>query len=162
MYDSSAPLPDPGAEPGRRQALRMLASVLLACGPWAASAARAAPNEQLAFGAGSLEDVLRALDAAPAPNTAIRLNVPDRVENGAVVPVEVTIDMAGAQSLFLISEANPFPLVAQFVFPDGTEPYVSTRIKVARSCNVVALVRADGRFHSATKATQVIVGGCGA
>jgi sulfur-oxidizing protein SoxY len=75
--------------------------------------------------------------------------------------VEVTSEVAGSQTIFVFSEANPFPLVARFFVPEGTDPYVSTRIKVAGSCNIYALVQADGRFFSAVKSTTVTVGGCG-
>jgi sulfur-oxidizing protein SoxY len=114
------------------------------------------------FGAGSLAEVLRLLDASPTPSDDISLVVPDFVDNGAMVPVEITSRVPGAQEIYIISEANPFPLVARFSVPDGTEAFVSTRIKVASSCNVHALVHSEGRFLSAVKATTVTVGGCGA
>jgi sulfur-oxidizing protein SoxY len=151
-----------GPEAGRRQTLRLLASMLLAYGAWPRGAAHAAPNEALAFAAGSLNEVLRALEAAPVPDSQISLVVPDSVENGALVPVEVTTELQGPQTIFVLSEANPFPLVVRFFIPAGTDPFISTRIKVAQSCNIHALVEANGRFHSAVKATKVSVGGCGA
>jgi sulfur-oxidizing protein SoxY len=92
----------------------------------------------------------------------ISLDVPDFVENGAMVPVEVTSRLAGAQDIYIISESNPFPLVARFSLPEGTEAFVATRIKVASSCNIYALVHSNGQFLSAMKATTVTVGGCGA
>jgi sulfur-oxidizing protein SoxY len=155
---------DPGGRaraPGRREALRLMAAALVAAGvlPW--PAARAAENDALAFGSGSLEGALRALGAALEPSPQIRLTVPDFVENGAVVPVEITSQLGGPQAIFVLSEANPFPLVARFHFPEGTLPYVSTRIKVAQSCNIYAVVQCDGRYYSAVKATTVTVGGCG-
>jgi sulfur-oxidizing protein SoxY len=145
----------------RREALRLMAAALVAAGvlPW--PGARAAQNDALAFGSGSLEGALSALGAALDPSPQVRLTVPDFVENGSVVPVEVTSQLSGPQTIFLFSEANPFPLVARFFVPEGTLPYVSTRIKVAQSCNIYALVQADGRFYSASKATTVTVGGCG-
>jgi sulfur-oxidizing protein SoxY len=145
----------------RREALRFMGAALLASGmvPW--PEARAAENDARAFGSGSFEDALNALGAALDPSPQVRLTVPDFVENGAVVPVEVTSEVAGSQTIFVFSEANPFPLVARFFVPEGTDPYVSTRIKVAGSCNIYALVKADGRFFSAVKSTTVTVGGCG-
>jgi sulfur-oxidizing protein SoxY len=138
-----------------------MCAALLASGlfPW--PPARAAENDALAFGSGSLEGALKALGAALDPSPRVRLTVPDFVENGASVPVEVTSDILGPQTLFVFSEANPFPLVARFFIPEGTDPYVSARIKVAESCNIYALVQADGQFFSAVKATTVTVGGCG-
>ncbi len=115
-----------------------------------------------AFGAGSLAEVLRRLDANPTPSDDISLSVPDVVEDGAMVPVEITSRLPGAQEIYIISESNPFPLVARFSVPDGTDAFVSTRIKVASSGRVHALVHCDGRFLSAVKATTVTVGGCGA
>jgi sulfur-oxidizing protein SoxY len=149
------------AAPSRREALRLMGAALLASGifPW--PGARAAENPALAFGSGSLEGALNALGAALDPSPKIRLTVPEFVENGSVVPVEVTSELPGAQTIFVFSEANPFPLVARFFLPEGTDPYVSTRIKVAASCNVYALVQAAGGYHSAVKFTTVTVGGCG-
>jgi sulfur-oxidizing protein SoxY len=145
----------------RREALRLMAAALVAAGvrPW--SAASATENDALAFGSGSLEGALSALGATLEPSPEIRLTVPDFVENGAVVPVEVMTELAGPQTIFVLSEANPFPLVARFFIPEGTLPYVSTRIKVAQSCNIYALAQSDGRYYSAVKATTVTVGGCG-
>jgi sulfur-oxidizing protein SoxY len=162
----SAPPPEPQRlqacplQPGRRQALQF-AGALLLLGLAPASRVLAARNEELAFAVGSLDEVLRALDATPAPDSQIALVVPESVENGAVVPVEVTSRLPGPQTIFILSEANPFPLVARFDIPAGTEPFVATRIKVAQSCNVIALVQVDGRFHSAARGTKVAVGGCG-
>ena len=145
----------------RREALRLMIAALVAAGtlPW--PSARAAEDAARAFGAGSLEGALSALGATLEPSAEIRLTVPDFVDNGAVVPVEVTSQVSGPQTIFVLSEANPFPLVARFFVPEGTLPYVATRIKVAQSCNVYALVQAEGRYYSAVKATTVSVGGCG-
>jgi sulfur-oxidizing protein SoxY len=160
MYGSSAPR----LELPRREALRLFGMLLVggALLPLPAAWADAGSDETAAFAAGTLAKVLAALGARPEANDAIQLSVPDFVENGAVVPVEVTSTLSGAQQLYIISEANPFPLVAKFGFPEGTEPYVSTRIKVASSCNIYAVVKSQDRYYSAVKATQVTVGGCGA
>jgi len=77
------------------------------------------------------------------------------------VPVEVTSHLAGAQTLYVIAEANPYPMVARFNVPEGTDPYLATRIKVAQSCNIYAVVRSGEQLYWAAKATQVTIGGCG-
>jgi len=152
----------------RRRAVLMFGRALLAATLFPAlrlhaeTASGALSTPKTAFGAGSLAEVLRLLDAHPVPSDDISLSVPDFVENGALVPVEITSRVPGAQQIYIISEANPFPLVARFSVPDGTEAFVATRIKVASSCKVHALVQTDGRFLSAVKATTVTVGGCGA
>jgi sulfur-oxidizing protein SoxY len=147
--------------PTRREAMMFLGATLLACGLAPVSRTLAARSDETAFAAVTVDGVLKALDAEPVPASQVALSVPDSVENGAVVPVEVTSHLPVPQEIFVVSAANPFPLVARFFIPDGTEPFVSTRIKVAQSCNVYALVQSGGRFYSAVKATQVSVGGCG-
>ena len=52
-------------------------------------------------------------------------------------------------------------LAAVFSIPEGTQPEVITRLKMAQSADVVALVRAGGRFHVARKAVIVTISGCG-
>jgi hypothetical protein len=48
-----------------------------------------------------------------------------------------------------------------FDLPAGTEPTVSTRVKMGQSSNIHALVKADGKFYVATKEVKVTLGGCG-
>jgi len=170
MSGWSVPLADLAAADaticGRRRALLMCGGALLGAAFIPTVQIAAAEQAGLAvkpvFAAGSLGEVLRLLDARPTPSDDISLNVPDFVENGAVVPVEIESRLPGPQEIYIISEANPFPLVARFSVPAGTETFVSTRIKVASSCNIHALVHVDGQFFSAVKATSVTVGGCGA
>ena len=45
--------------------------------------------------------------------------------------------------------------------PDGTEPWVNTRVKMAQTSNVYALVKADGKYYVASKEIKVTLGGCG-
>jgi sulfur-oxidizing protein SoxY len=169
MYGWSAAVPDPPPRSvprdarrlrTRRELLQWAGAVFLGCTLLPQRDARAAAEES-AFAAGSLADVLRALGGEPAAGPQISLMVPDLVENGAVVPVEVTSHLAGAQSIYLISESNPFPLVARLDFPEGTQPFVATRIKVAQSCNIYAVVRTGGQLVWTSKGTQVTIGGCG-
>ena len=59
-------------------------------------------------------------------------------------------------------ESNPYPLVARFDIAPGTEPFLSTRVKLAQTGTTYALVQADGRLYSASRDTRVVIGGCGA
>jgi len=173
MSGSFAPLAEPHLggvirRETRRRFLRvggqavLGAALLPAMRLWAQTAQAGLSAAKPAFGAGSLTEALRLLDADPTPSADIMLNVPDFVENGAMVPVEVLSRLPGVQDIYILSESNPFPLVARFSVPEDTEAFVSLRIKVASSCNIHALVHSAGRFFSAVKATTVTVGGCGA
>jgi sulfur-oxidizing protein SoxY len=56
---------------------------------------------------------------------------------------------------------NPNTLAANFRVADGTEPFVSTRVKMGETSDVFALVRADGKYYFAKKEVKVTIGGCG-
>jgi len=47
------------------------------------------------------------------------------------------------------------------VIPEGTLPHVANRLKMAKTCNVIAIVESEGKLFSATKEVKVTVGGCG-
>jgi sulfur-oxidizing protein SoxY len=48
-----------------------------------------------------------------------------------------------------------------FDIPPGTEPSISTRVKMGQSSNIYALVKADGKYYVAAKDVKVTLGGCG-
>jgi sulfur-oxidizing protein SoxY len=52
-------------------------------------------------------------------------------------------------------------LAASFDIPAGTDPSVTTRVKMGQSSNVYALVKADGKYYVASKEIKVTLGGCG-
>lgn len=91
----------------------------------------------------------------------ISVKAPDIAENGAVVPVEITSNIAGTDGIAIIAEKNGLPLVADFNFMNGAEGYVSTRIKMGTTSNVVAIVTAGGKTYKAHKEVKVTIGGCG-
>jgi sulfur-oxidizing protein SoxY len=149
--------------PCRRRDVLQQGSVyaaLAACGLLTARGARAA-DDDLVFAAASMREALDALGSVPTSDTQIVLTAPDRAENGAIVPVTVDSRLPGTQAIFIVVEANPNPMVLRFTVPEGTDAWVSTRIKMAESSKVYAIVRADGRLYAVSRDTQVTVGGCG-
>ena len=87
--------------------------------------------------------------------------VPDIAENGAVVPVTVSTDMADVESISVVVDNNPTPLAASFEMSSRTPPSVSVRIKMGQSSNVQAVVKAGGKLYSTSKEVKVTIGGCG-
>ncbi len=115
-----------------------------------------------AFEAKSAGDALKALaGATPTESKDVVLTAPDIAENGAVVPVGVTSAIPKTESIAILVEKNPNMLAAVFDIPPGTDPAVTTRIKMGQSSNVYALVKADGKYYVATKEIRVTLGGCG-
>jgi sulfur-oxidizing protein SoxY len=116
---------------------------------------------QPAFDAKKIDSLFAAMGSSPEDSDLIQLETPDIAENGAVVPVEVTSAIPGTNHIYIAIEMNPNPLAAGFAIPEGTEPYVATRVKVAQTCVVYAIVEADGKLYKAGRETKVTLGGCG-
>ena len=154
---------------GRRQVLKSGGSAtllaLLSAAGWLSSGEALAADgwNQAAFDAHSLDETMKALGgAAPLPNIGIAfVQTPDIAENGAVVPVGITSSIPGTESIAILIEKNPNMLAAIFDIPAGTEPSLSTRVKMAQTSNVYALVKANGKYFVASKEIKVTLGGCG-
>lgn len=95
------------------------------------------------------------------PSTGIELVAPQMAENGAIVQIEVTSRIPDSEAIAILVEKNPTPLIANFMFANGAEPYVITRIKMAETSELKAIVKAGGKYYSASRQVEVAVGGCG-
>ena len=115
-----------------------------------------------AFDTRSLNDAVKALGgASPAESNLIAITSPDIAENGAVVPFTIESKIPKTENVAILIEKNPNILAANFTIPDGTQPWVNTRVKMGQTSNVIALVKADGKFYYASKEVKVTLGGCG-
>ena len=115
-----------------------------------------------AFETKSLNDAVKAMGGgAAAESKDIAINSPDIAENGAVVPFTIQSKLPKTEQMALLVEKNPNILAASFNIPDGTEPWVNTRVKMGQTSNVIALVKADGKFYYTVKEVKVTLGGCG-
>ena len=124
--------------------------------------AKAQEWNKAAFDTKNLQDTVKAFGGAAATESKdIAITSPDIAENGAVVPVSVASKLGKTESISILVEKNPNALSASFDIPGGTEAFVSTRVKMAQTSNVYALVKADGKYFYATKEIKVTLGGCG-
>lgn len=99
-------------------------------------------------------------DAATASDK-IKIKAPDIAENGAVVPVTISSTLPDVKSITIFSEKNGTPLIAKFNLGAGSEAYVSTRIKMGKTSNIIAVCESGGKFYKTHKEVKVTIGGCG-
>ena len=156
----------------RREVLKnsggtMVMALAASAGLFKANAALAQEWNKTAFEVKNLNDVVKAL-AGGLPTAAATeskdisfVNAPDIAENGAVVPVGATSKIPKTESIAILVEKNPNALSANFTIPDGTDPTVTTRVKMNQTSNIYALVKADGKYFYAVKEVKVTLGGCG-
>ncbi len=93
---------------------------------------------------------------------AIHIKAPEIAENGAVVPVSVDASIENVSNISIIVDNNPSPLTSSFEINPQLEAYVSTRVKMAKSSNIIAIVTTtDNQYFTASKSIKVTIGGCG-
>jgi sulfur-oxidizing protein SoxY len=152
----------------RREVLKQgggvtLLALVTAAGWLAPRDAAAQSWNQAAFETHSMDETMKAFGGStPVPSKDIAfVSTPDIAENGAVVPIGVTSAVPKTESIAILIEKNPNMLAAVFDIPPGTDPSLSTRVKMGQSSNVYALVKADGKYYVASKEIKVTLGGCG-
>lgn len=94
-------------------------------------------------------------------DAGIEVKAPDIAENGAVVPVTVSTQMEGVETITILAPNNPLPVIAHFILGAGCRPFASTRIKMGKTGDVVGVVKVGGKLLSAKKEVKVTIGGCG-
>ncbi|HEX4944012.1 MAG TPA: thiosulfate oxidation carrier protein SoxY [Usitatibacteraceae bacterium] len=115
-----------------------------------------------AFETKNMADTVKAMGGAAATESKeIAIASPDIAENGAVVPFTISSRLPKTESIALLVEKNPSALAASFTIPAGTEAGITTRVKMGQTSNVIALVKADGKFYYTAKEVKVTLGGCG-
>jgi len=125
-------------------------------------AALAAAWNKDAFGAKTAADALKGIGATgAAPSKDILIEAPQIAENGAVVPVEITSNIAGTRAISVLVDKNPFPLIARFDFVEGALPFVKLNVKMGETSDIRVIAEVGGRHYVATREVKVTIGGCG-
>lgn len=115
-----------------------------------------------AFQVKTMADAIKALGAgAPAESADVAIVSPDIAENGAVVPVGIRSSIPNTDFMALLVDKNPNALAGAYTLLEGAQPEVNMRIKMGQSSDVIAIVRADGKYYMAKKEIKVTLGGCG-
>lgn len=115
-----------------------------------------------AFEAVKISDATQHLNVnAEIPSQDIVIIAPDRAENGAIVQVEVLSKIADTEAIAILVEHNPTPLIANFMFSNGAEPFVITRIKMAETSDLKIIVKAGTQYFTNSKNITVLENGCG-
>jgi sulfur-oxidizing protein SoxY len=154
-----------GPSLSRRLMLQGAGSVALIGLGFGSMPALAAANDKYpedAFKQKGDADAIKALYGKTAEaSDKVKLDAPEIAENGAVVPIAVATTLTDVTSIAFLASENPNALAAYYVIPEGTVPAVANRLKMAKTCNIIAIVESGGKLYSATKEVKVTVGGCG-
>ncbi len=116
-----------------------------------------------AFKAKKYPDAMQALigNTQPVDSKDIKVKAPDIAENGAVVSVTVKTTLPDVESISIFVPVNTFPLSASYEMSNMADGFITGRFKMAKTSDVVAVVKAGGKLYTAKKAVKVTLGGCG-
>ena len=82
------------------------------------------------------------------PNDAIEIDMPRYIKNTEVVEVTVGSEIPDTNAIAILVRAHSFPLAALYHLPENADPYVTTRVEVFQSTDIIAVVRAGDALSS--------------
>lgn len=113
-------------------------------------------------------EIWRLMGPKKAVDDRIRLDIPELAENGAVVPVRVTVESPmtpqdHVQAIHILADENPWPTILSLsLSPRAGKADVRTRIRLARTQRVFAFAEmSDGSLYRTVEKVAVTIGGCG-
>ncbi|RLA22265.1 MAG: thiosulfate oxidation carrier protein SoxY [Gammaproteobacteria bacterium] len=91
----------------------------------------------------------------------INLKLPRIAENGSVVPITITSSIENVDTIYILSEKNPVPLIAKFTINPELETYIGARFKMQETCDVIVVLKAENQYYQTRQKVKVTLGGCG-
>jgi sulfur-oxidizing protein SoxY len=159
---------------GGRVSRRTALIALSALGVAAAGGLAAMPGTAQAQALGQNESVDEALKrlfgGKPMKDGAasVKLEVPLIAENGAVVPISVSVDSPMTPTnyvkhIYVVADKNRIPVVTRVTLaPEAGRAFMGANIRLGESGDVRAIVeQSDGSLLVVKRAVKVTVGGCG-
>jgi len=116
-----------------------------------------------AFDAKTLDDAIKEISGSgkAIDSKEISVEAPDIAENGAVVSITVKSKAAKTEQISVFVPVNANPLCSSYITTDAIDGFVTGRIKMRKTSDVIAVVKANGKLLTAKKPVKVTLGGCG-
>jgi sulfur-oxidizing protein SoxY len=159
---------------GGRVSRRTALIALSALGVAAAGGLAAMPGTAQAQALGQNESVDEALKrlfgSKPMKDGAasVKLEVPLIAENGAVVPISVSVDSPMTPTnyvkhIYVVADKNRIPVVTRVTLaPEAGRAFMGANIRLGETGDVRAIVeQSDGSLLVVKREVKVTVGGCG-
>ena len=156
----------------RRAMLRTLGALGAAAttGALVTGAPRIAGAQQLGRNETVEEAMKRVFGGKPIKDgsSVIKLEIPLIAENGAVVPVSVSVDSPMTPTnyvkhIYIVADKNRIPIVTRVALaPEAGRAFLGANIRLGETGDVRAIVeQSDGTLLQVKREVKVTVGGCG-
>ena len=116
-----------------------------------------------AFEAQTMDDALKGIvgNTALTDSDKLSIKLPDIAENGSIVSFAVNHSIPNAETLSILVAENSSKLAASYVLSNHVHSFVSGRIKMRKTSEVVAVIKAGDTLYSTRGKVKVTLGGCG-
>lgn len=148
--------------PKTKQLPRLIFSALLAA-MFIPGISMAAEVSRTAFDAAVFKDAVAQVTqgASLTESKQISIRTQPLTEAADKTRVAVVTSLPGVEQIVIFSETNPRPLLANYRLPKDTVSEVGAMVKIQKDTNIVAVVKADGKFYTAKFPVKVPTPGCG-
>ena len=110
----------------------------------------------------SIKETFAALEVGePSVDERVVVQAPDTAENGAYVGISVKSLIPNITAIAFLVDKNPSVLAGYFETKKSGELKFATKIKMAETSDLVALVKAGDNYFMNTRHVKVVLGGCG-
>ena len=97
----------------------------------------------------------------PIVDQRVVIQAPDTAENGAYVGIGIESSIPNIDAVAFLVEKNPGVLAGYFEIKKSKKLKLGTKIKMAETSDLVAVVKAGDNYFMNTKNVKVVLGGCG-
>ena len=97
----------------------------------------------------------------PIMDQRVLVQAPDTAENGAYVGIGIETSIPNIDSVAFLVDKNPSVLAGYFEIKKSEQLKLGTKIKMAETSDLVALVKAGNTYYMNTRHVKVVLGGCG-
>lgn len=145
----------------RSSLVKNCAIILFACLAWSGSASAADAQNDKAFQATDIPGALTALGVVtPGPGKKILLDVPEIIDEKGNLVIKVKTAIPESDWIAVLIDKNPYPLIGTYDLADKANS-IEVKAKLTQTSNVVAIVRANGKYYRVDKEVKVAaIGGC--
>ncbi len=97
----------------------------------------------------------------PMVDQRVVVQAPDTAENGAYVGIGIESSIPNIDAVAFFVDKNPGVLAGYFEIKKSEKLKLGTKIKMAETSDLVAMVKAGETYFMNTRHVKVVLGGCG-
>ena len=87
-------------------------------------------------------------DDAGVQSNKLVIDAPDFIKRPGIIEVTVSTGLPNVDTIAIFVRENMLPMAALYTLPAGTEPYITSRIDIFQSTEVIAVARSKAKLYA--------------